>query len=92
MRVRFTRDMGRYTRGDTATISDDLARRAIRLNRAERVETATRRAPENAASRTRRPEEEPGVCGAATASGGTCQREVTSGDRCWQHTETRREQ
>lgn len=87
MRVRFTRDMGLYEAGNIYDLPDHLARRALQINRAERAtETATHRPPENAATRTKRPEEEPGVCGAGKSNGGVCQRQ-TQGGRCWQHEE-----
>lgn len=86
MTVRFTRDMGQYKKGEVHDLPDGLERRAIRINRAEHVETTTRRPPENAATRTKRPEEEPDICGAEKSSGGVCQRQ-TRGGRCWQHEE-----
>lgn len=89
MRVRFTHKMGYYMPGEVHDLAPEIAERALYLNRAERVsetETATRRPPENAATRTKRPDEEPEVCGADTDGGGTCQRQVKSG-RCWQHSD-----
>lgn len=93
MRVRFTRKMGYYRAGDTPDLPPDIAKRALTLGRAVRpseTETATRRPPENAAARTRRPEEEPAVCGAELDSGGTCSRDGQKkyGGRCWQHEST----
>lgn len=90
MRVRFTRKMGYYRAGDTPDLPPDIAERALTLGRAVRhseTETATQRPPENAATRTRRPEEEPDICGAETASGGICRR-TAEGGRCWQHEST----
>lgn len=70
-----------------SALSTGVAVHATEWKERQRPETATQRPPENAAARTRRPEEEPGVCGATKASGGMCQRETEDGGRCWQHAE-----